>query len=288
MSDSIDTSIIQFKSKSSGGSIYPVTKREAVIDDNGEQISKFFTEYNLIQHLSGTHTLSSAISAVPQEFRYPGLKIIFLQSDRTLGYFMLNKSTWSTNTSDWVPMIKGTGYEFAGVADTSTVHQSENGKKFYIAKPGTYKNFGSSSDTYVVNDGQFGIIKYDGSYSIEYITVINIADNLTTGDSTSALSARQGQILNNKIIGIDSEIGSIKTSISNQETATNNKFSDVNVKIQTLNSSFDEHVETSNDKFTELFNRVEELDRGEVFITNNTLVFRNYADATIEGVTLKF
>ena len=37
-----------------------------------------------------------------------------------------------------------------------------------------------------------------------------------------------------------------------------------------------------------LSDRVDELDKGEVFIMDNTLVFRNYADAKIEGETLKF
>ena len=252
MSASVDTSIIQFKSKTTNEPIYPITKRDAIIDDNGERISQFFTEYNLIRHLSGAYTLSSAISNVPQEFRFPGLKIIFGQSDGTLGYYMLNKNEWSVNTSDWVPMIKGTGYEFAGVADTTIRHESETGKKFYIAKPGIYNNFGSADDRYVVNDGQFGIIKYDGTYSIEYITVVNIVNDLTTGGTSSALSAEQGKVLNNKFTEVNDEISSIKTSISNQETAVSNKFAEVNANLQTLDSSLNNHVEFSNNKFTEI------------------------------------
>lgn len=47
--------------------------------------------------------------------------------------------------------------------------------------------------------------------------------------------------------------------------------------------------ETKTDsQIKELSDRVDELDRGEVFIMDNTLVFRNYADAKIEGETLKF
>ena len=219
MSDSVDTKIIQFKSKTTEYPIYPITTRDAIIDENGERISQFFTEYNLMRHLNGTYTLSEAISKVPDEFKFPGLKIIFGQSDGKLGYYTLNKNTWSTDTSDWVPMVNGTGYEFAGVADTTTRHERETGKKFYIAKPGTYNNFGNENNAYVVNDGQFGIIKYDGSYSIEYITIVTIVNDLTTGGTSSVLSAEQGKILDNKLTDVNDEISSIKTSISDYQAS---------------------------------------------------------------------
>lgn len=44
----------------------------------------------------------------------------------------------------------------------------------------------------------------------------------------------------------------------------------------------------TNLQISDLQGRVDKLDRGEVFIMDNTLVFRHYADATIEGETLKF
>ena len=44
----------------------------------------------------------------------------------------------------------------------------------------------------------------------------------------------------------------------------------------------------TNLQISDLQGRVDELDRGEVFIMDNTLVFRHYADATIVGETLKF
>ena len=97
MSASVDTKIIQFKSKTTENPIYPITTRDAIIDENGERISQFFTEYNLMRHLNGTYTLSEAISKVPDEFKFPGLKIIFGQSDGKLGYYTLNKNTWSTD-----------------------------------------------------------------------------------------------------------------------------------------------------------------------------------------------
>lgn len=53
-------------------------------------------------------------------------------------------------------------------------------------------------------------------------------------------------------------------------------------------SDFDTYATKTDSQLTELQGRVDELDRGEVFIMDNTLVFRHYADATIEGETLKF
>lgn len=252
MSVSVDTKIIQFKSKTTEEPIYPITTRDAIIDENGERISQFFTEYNLMRHLNGTYTLSEAISKVPDEFKFPGLKIIFGQSDGKLGYYTLNKNTWSADTSDWVPMVNGTGYEFAGVADTTTRHERETGKKFYIAKPGTYNNFGNENDAYVVNDGQFGIIKYDGSYSIEYITIVTIVNDLTTGGTSSILSAEQGKVLDNKLTDVNDEISFIKTLISDYQTSVTNKFAEVNVNFQALDSSLNEYIETSNNKFAEI------------------------------------
>ena len=205
-----------------------------------------------MRHLNGTYTLSEAISKVPDEFKFPGLKIIFGQSDGKLGYYTLNKNTWSTDTSDWVPMVNGTGYEFAGVADTTTRHERETGKKFYIAKPGTYNNFGNENNAYVDNDGQFGIIKYDGSYSIEYITIVTIVNDLTTGGTSSVLSAEQGKILDNKLTDVNDEISSIKTSISDYQASVANKFAEVNVNFQALDSSLNKHVEDSNNKFAEI------------------------------------
>lgn len=40
-------------------------------------------------------------------------------------------------------------------------------------------------------------------------------------------------------------------------------------------------------KLTELSAKVNELDKGEAYIMGDTLTFRNYADAKIEGETLK-
>lgn len=40
-------------------------------------------------------------------------------------------------------------------------------------------------------------------------------------------------------------------------------------------------------QLTELSAKVNELDKGEAYIIGDTLTFRNYADASIEGETLK-
>lgn len=67
------------------------------------------------------------------------------------------------------------------------------------------------------------------------------------------------------------------------EAALNNLSTDQSGALA-LSTKVNEHGE----KLSDLQGRVDELDRGEVFIMDNTLVFRHYADATIEGETLKF
>lgn len=46
-------------------------------------------------------------------------------------------------------------------------------------------------------------------------------------------------------------------------------------------------VEEQGAKLTELEEEIEQLNRGEAYIMGDTLAFRNYADASIEGETLK-
>ena len=67
------------------------------------------------------------------------------------------------------------------------------------------------------------------------------------------------------------------------EAALNNLSTDQSGALA-LSTKVNKHGE----KLSELQVRVDELDRGEVFIMDNTLVFRHYADATIVGETLKF
>lgn len=52
-------------------------------------------------------------------------------------------------------------------------------------------------------------------------------------------------------------------------------------------SKITETATTLDTKLTELSAKVNELDKGEAYIMGDTLTFRNYADASIEGETLK-
>ena len=51
--------------------------------------------------------------------------------------------------------------------------------------------------------------------------------------------------------------------------------------------SLSPNVDRTMAKLTELSEKVNELDKGEAYIMGDTLTFRNYADASIEGETLK-
>ena len=52
-------------------------------------------------------------------------------------------------------------------------------------------------------------------------------------------------------------------------------------------SALETKVTETDTKLAELSAKVNELDKGEAYIMGDTLTFRNYADASIEGETLK-
>ena len=54
-----------------------------------------------------------------------------------------------------------------------------------------------------------------------------------------------------------------------------------------MNAVLKQMVDSTDAQFTELAGKVEELDRGEAYIEGDNLIFRNWADAAIEGETLK-
>lgn len=96
------------------------------------------------------------------------------------------------------------GYLFKGVASPSTNPGTPDEKAFYIAfDPGTYSHFGNT----IVGEGQIGLFSFGSSWSYVVKSVsAPIADNLTTNDSTSALSAAQGYLLG-QLLGLsDSEV----------------------------------------------------------------------------------
>ena len=54
-----------------------------------------------------------------------------------------------------------------------------------------------------------------------------------------------------------------------------------------MNSVLKQMVDSTDAQLAELSEKVNELDKGEAYIMGDTLTFRNYADASIEGETLK-
>lgn len=97
-----------------------------------------------------------------------------------------------------------------------------------------------------------------------YAVLVGFAEDLIYGNI----------VYHNGSIFIDAEYGGGKDWITAGE-----------VTKQESGGSYDD-TEIQN-KLTELSAKVNELDKGEAYIMGDTLIFRNYADASIEGETLK-
>lgn len=83
-----------------------------------------------------------------------------------------------------------------GVADGSTTPPvNPDSNIFYIAPTGTYPNFGGL----VVADGEWAIFIYNGGWQKQSVPVVDVVDNLTTNDSTKALSAAMGKQIGDNI-----------------------------------------------------------------------------------------
>lgn len=61
----------------------------------------------------------------------------------------------------------GSGYQFVGVADTSTNPGTPDQRVFYIGGVGSYPNFGGLN----IYPGNLGVLKFDGSWHVETINV---------------------------------------------------------------------------------------------------------------------
>ena len=61
----------------------------------------------------------------------------------------------------------------------------------------------------------------------------------------------------------------------------------LNGVLSSVDESMTQEAQNVDAKLTELSAKVNELDKGEAYIMGNTLTFRNYANASIEGETLK-
>ena len=78
----------------------------------------------------------------------------------------------------------GFGFQFIGKAETNTSPGTPDPNVFYIAGPGTYPNFSNTT----VNDGEIGLFKYNGSWTIEKVAVGKNYDGYLDIKNGSALS----------------------------------------------------------------------------------------------------
>ena len=97
---------------------------------------------------------------------YATLKAAIQQVIKTNGN---NEITGALLQQSLLSMINslGAGYQFVGVADTTTVPGTPDQNVAYIGGPGTYSNFDNS----VVPDGHLGVFKYNGSWTTETVQV---------------------------------------------------------------------------------------------------------------------
>lgn len=83
----------------------------------------------------------------------------------------------------------GSGYQYFGKAAPATVPGTPDPNVFYLASPGVYPNFNNTT----VNEGEIGVFSYNGSWTIEKVTVgknydgyLDIKNGATlTGTTTS-------------------------------------------------------------------------------------------------------
>ena len=120
-----------------------------------------------------------------------------------------------------------------------------------------------------------------GSPSIEISFEGKVADSYKAVDS--ALSTTSENPVQNKVV--TEELGK---KVNSSDLATINGLRiDEGGDIEIEGGMSEDEKAELNEKLTELSAKVNELDKGEAYIMGDTLTFRNYADAKIEGETLK-
>ena len=94
----------------------------------------------------------------------------------------------------------GKGYQWMGVANTSTNPGTPDEKVFYLATTsGTYTHFANitiTSPSFIYYDTAWRTASILGGYSP---SGINVIDNLNSTSPTDALSAKQGKVLNDTL-----------------------------------------------------------------------------------------
>lgn len=103
---------------------------------------------------------------------YATLKAAIQQVVKTNGN---NEITGALLQQSLLAMITslGDGYQFVDVATPATTPGTPDQNVFYIGGPGTYSNMGGT----VVNSGEIGIFRYNGSWSNKKLTVGKDYDN---------------------------------------------------------------------------------------------------------------
>lgn len=94
----------------------------------------------------------------------------------------------------------GDGYQYAWRAVPATNPGTPDQKVFYLAGPGVYPNFNNAT----VNDGEIGIFKYNGSWTIEKISVGKNYDGYLGIEYGSILNA--SSTVTGKQIGLNGSI----------------------------------------------------------------------------------
>ena len=120
----------------------------------------------------------------------------------------------------------GAKYQFAGIAHEDTDPGTPDYNVAYLAGPGTYPNFNAA----VVNDGELGILKYAGSWSIEKVLVgQNYTEQLTELSNRILAINAANEIRGSKISIIGDSISSYSgTDLGNSYYPTNYPPADVN------------------------------------------------------------
>ena len=238
-----------------------------------------------------------------------------------------NGQYWSSQVISVNAVCATDGYLFMGVATKDTSPNTPNTKVFYIADgKGVYTNFDGISvteDEVVIlyydtawHKEVTGIASNDKLTELqsglaEKQNIITDLESIRDGANkgSTALQAHQdiSHLLpkidfttyetktDDKLTELQSGLAEKQNIITDLESIRDgaNKGSTALQAHQDISHllpkiDFTTYETKTDSQIKALSDRVDELDKGEVFIMDNTLVFRNYADAKIEGETLKF
>ena len=131
------------------------------------------------------------------------------------------------------------GYLFMGVATPSTDPGIPDQKVFYIAPSGNYPNFG-----YVVDNGYFGVFKYDNQWRFETV-MCSIIDGSITSEKIANGSITNKKIANNSITAEKIADNSIGSSELSDQSVNNSKITDRTITKDKLNQSLIDYIDSA-------------------------------------------